>query len=139
MYFNLALKIVKSNFYKVKTDQNLNFVIDARNLAFMTATRLEQLIRFYEEDPADPFTLYGLALEYLKIDASKAEEYFDKLLADFSDYLPTYYHAGKLKATIGKRQTAIDIYEKGIQLAIAQQDKATQRELKSAYDELMFE
>jgi tetratricopeptide (TPR) repeat protein len=105
----------------------------------MTTTRLEQLIRFYEEDPSDPFTLYGLALEYLKIDTSKSEAYFDKLLTDFQQYLPTYYHAAKLKATIGKKDEAIDIYEKGIQVAIAQEDKATHRELKSAYEEFLFD
>lgn len=104
----------------------------------MTTTRLEQLIRFYEEDPSDPFTLYGLALEYLKSDEKKSEEYFDKLVTDFQDYLPTYYHAAKLKATLGKKEAAIELYQKGIQLAIAQQDKATQRELKSAYEELLF-
>ena len=105
----------------------------------MTLTRLEQLIRFYEDDPSDPFTLYGLALEYLKTDQGKGEEWFDMLLSNFSDYLPTYYHAAKLKIVLGKRDEAIVIYEKGIQLAIAQQDKATQRELKSAYEELIFE
>jgi len=104
----------------------------------MTTTRLEHLIRFYEEDPGDPFSLYGLALEYLKIDLSKSEAYFDKLLTDFHHYLPAYYHAAKLKASIGKKDEAIDIYKKGIQLAIDQQNKATQRELQSAYEELTF-
>jgi tetratricopeptide (TPR) repeat protein len=105
----------------------------------MTISRLEQLLQFHQEDPSDPFILYGLALEYLKSDESKGEEYFDKLLRSFPEYLPTYYHAAKLKATVGKWDEAITTYEKGIQLAIAQKDKATQRELKSALDELMFE
>lgn len=104
----------------------------------MAMSRLEQLLQFHLEDPSDPFILYGLALEYLKSDESTGEEYFDKLLRDFPDYLPTYYHAAKLKATIGKWDEAIAIYEKGIQLAISQQDKATHRELKSAYEELLF-
>jgi hypothetical protein len=126
----LALKIVKSNFCKVKRQQNLNFVIDALNFAPMTTTRLEQLLRFREEDPKDPFPLYALALEYQKIDVIKCESSFDTLLTAFPDYLPTYYHAAKLKATLNK----VD----DIELAIHQQDKSTQRELQAAYEELIF-
>jgi len=109
------------------------------NLGRMTTTRLEQLFRFHEEDPHDPFPVYGLALEYLKIDVQKSEKYFDELVVHFPDYLPTYYHAAKLKAELGKREIAIDLYKKGIDLAIRAQDRSTQRELQSAYDELTFE
>lgn len=104
----------------------------------MTTTRLEQLLQFYKEDPKDPFTLYALALEYQKNDVIKCESYFDTLLITFPDYLPTYYHAAKLKVSLNKVDTAIDIYKKGIELAIRQHDKFTQRELQSAYEELIF-
>jgi tetratricopeptide (TPR) repeat protein len=104
----------------------------------MDNQRLEQLIAFYEQDPNDPFTLYGLALEYLKVDVNKSEECFDTLLATFPDYLPTYYHAAKLKVTLGNHQVAIDIYKKGITLAAKMKDTSTQRELMSAYEELLF-
>jgi tetratricopeptide (TPR) repeat protein len=105
----------------------------------MPATRLEQLIKYYEEDPTDPFTLYGLALEYLKIDVKKSEVYFDTLLKEFSDYLPTYYHAAKLKADLGAPKTALEIYRKGIELAEKSNERTTLRELQSAYNELLFE
>lgn len=105
----------------------------------MSATRLEQLIKFHEEDPTDPFTLYGLALEYLKIDVKKSEVYFDTLLGEFSNYLPTYYHAAKLKTDLGSTKLALEIYIKGIELAKKCNDKATLRELQSAYNELLFE
>jgi lipoprotein NlpI len=63
----------------------------------MAETRLEQLLRFYREDPNDPFSVYGLALEYQKTDVRESERFFDELLGKFPDYLPAYYHAAKLK------------------------------------------
>lgn len=105
----------------------------------MNQNRLEQLIKFHEEDPNDPFPLYGLALEYQKTDIKKSEQLFDRLLADFPEYLPAYYHAAKLKVTLDKGTLAINIYQNGIALAKKQNDSSTERELQSAYNELMFE
>jgi len=108
-------------------------------LLLMNQNRLEQLIKFREEDPSDPFPLYGLALEYQKTDVNKSEELFNTLLADFPEYLPTYYHAAKLKASVGNNEQALSIYKMGIVLASKLKDTTTARELKSAYDELVFE
>ena len=105
----------------------------------MNVNRLEQLIKFREEDPSDPFPLYGLALEYKKSDVKKSEELFDTLLTDFPDYLPAYYHAAKLKVTLGKGELALTIFKKGIALAKDKNETITARELQSAYDEVMFE
>jgi len=105
----------------------------------MNQNRLEQLIKFREEDPSDPFPLYGLALEYQKSDVKKSEELFDILLTGFPDYLPSYYHAAKLKATLGKKELALTIFKTGMVLAKNKNDTATARELQSAFDELMFE
>lgn len=105
----------------------------------MAETRLEQLIKFYEEDPTDPFNIYGLALEYYKTDVRESEEFFNKLLTNFPDYLPTYYHAGKLKEEVNENEVALTIYAKGMDLAKKMNDQKTLQELKSAYDELMFE
>jgi tetratricopeptide (TPR) repeat protein len=105
----------------------------------MEETRLEQLIKFYEEDPRDAFNVYGLALEYYKSDVRKSEEFFNKLLADFPDYLPAYYHAGKLKEELNENEIALTVYAKGMDLAKRLNDHKTLQELRSAYDELMFE
>lgn len=105
----------------------------------MAETRLELLIKFYQEDPNDAFNVYGLALEYYKTDVRKSEEFFNKLLTDFPDYLPTYYHAGKLKEELKENEVALTIYAKGMDLAKKLNDQKTLQELKSAYDELMFE
>ena len=105
----------------------------------MNETRLQQLIRFYEEDPNDPFSLYGLALEYQKSDVKESERFFDKLLTNFPDYLPAYYHAAKLKSSLGLSKNALTIYKQGIDLAKKLNEQKAMQELQSAYNELMFE
>jgi tetratricopeptide (TPR) repeat protein len=101
----------------------------------MEETRLEQLIKFYNEDPNDPFIIYGLALEYLKTDVKKSEDLFNKLITNFPDYLPAYYQTAKLKQELGSTEQALTIYKKGIELAAQQNDSATKRELQAAHDE----
>lgn len=108
-------------------------------LAPMSEQRLKTLIQFYEEDPGDPFNLYGLALEYQKIDLSKSDALFDKLLKDFPLYVPAYYHAAKLKVELKQPDAALSIYQEGIEVAKQQHEKKAAQELQSAYDELVFE
>ena len=105
----------------------------------MSADRLKQLQKFYEEDPLDPFNLYALALEYLKVDLALSRKHFQLLLANHPAYLPTYYHAAKLFHDTGDREGAIAVFENGIALARKNNDVKTLRELRSAYDEMMFE
>jgi tetratricopeptide (TPR) repeat protein len=102
------------------------------------STRLDTLLQFYKDDPNDPFNIYALAIEYQKSDAAKAQIYFEKLLTEYADYVPTYYHAAKLYHDLGNVEKAIDTYEKGIAVAKQKNDLKAARELKSAYDELMF-
>lgn len=105
----------------------------------MSEQRLKTLIKFYEEDPNDPFNLYGLALEYQKIDLIKSDSLFEKLLKDFPQYVPSYYHAAKLKVELKQPEAALVIYQKGIEVAKQQNEKKAEQELRSAYDELKFE
>jgi tetratricopeptide (TPR) repeat protein len=103
------------------------------------SNRLNQLLEFYDQDPSDPFNIYGLALEYLKSDVLKSRELFDVLLDKHEDYIPTYYHAAKLLAELNEKEKAIQIYERGIEQAKKLNDLKAARELKSAYQELIFE
>lgn len=105
----------------------------------MSEQRLKTLIKFYEEDPNDPFNLYGLALEYQKTDLNKSDELFTKLLRDFPRYVPAYYHAARLKVELKQPETALPIYKKGIETAKQQNERKAEQELRSAYNELMFE
>lgn len=102
------------------------------------STRLDILLKFYDDDPSDPFNIYALAIEYQKSDLPKARQYFEKLLNEHPHYVPTYYHAAKLYQETGDTDRAINTYEKGMEVAKSQNDSKAARELKSAYDELMF-
>lgn len=100
----------------------------------MNNSLLANLIAFYEEDPADPFNAYALAIEYSKSDLTEAERFFDLLLEKHPEYLPTYYHAGAFFAALEKVEKADGIYKKGVELAVVQQNTKTHRELLSAYN-----
>ena len=101
--------------------------------------RLKSLLGYLEDDPKDPFNWYAVALEYQKSAPEKTREYFQKLLDEFPDYLPTYYHAAALLADTGERDAAEAVYQKGITLARTQQEHNALRELQNAYNELLFD
>jgi tetratricopeptide (TPR) repeat protein len=105
----------------------------------MNEQRLKMLEKFLEEDKNDPFNWYALASEYLAEQPDKAKSYFDHLLNDFSDYLPTYYHAAQLYVDFENEPRAIEIYEQGIELAKLQNNPKALRELNAAYQNLLFE
>jgi Tfp pilus assembly protein PilF len=101
--------------------------------------RLELLLQFYQEDPQDPFNAYALAMEYQHKDSEKARFYFDLLLEKHPDYLPTYYHAAALYAQFEQIETADSIFQKGLQLALQQQNTKTYQELQRAYRQFQDE
>lgn len=104
----------------------------------MNNDRIQQLIRFVQEEPNDPFNVYALAMEFINGQPKQARPYFDQLLTDHPDYLPTYYHAAALYANSGDRDRAAALYEKGITLARTQNNQKTLLELqraKQAFDE----
>lgn len=114
--------------------------------------RIEQLLDFLEKEPNDTFLLYAAATEYLKTDTQKALTYYENLLQNHSDYIPTYYHAAELYTNLENYEKANQTYLKGIEvceLAIqkAQKqnieiDKVTLKslqELKSAYELFLME
>ena len=94
---------------------------------------------FYDEDPNDPFNIYALALEYVKVDTGQAGALFDRLLSEFPDYLATYYHAGALHTESGNYERAYEIYEEGIRVATAQNNTKSKSELLNAFRNLQDE
>jgi hypothetical protein len=99
----------------------------------MKQSLLDSLLAFYQEDPTDPFNVYALALEYSKTDNIQAERFFDILLLEHPDYLPTYYHAASFFALQENIDRAELTYNKGIALALKQNNLRTQQELVRAY------
>lgn len=105
----------------------------------MQAERINFLLEQLESDPTDPFNYYALAIEYKDNQPDKALTYFNKLLADFPDYLPTYYHAAALLFENGSISEAEATYKLGISLAERLNKEKTLRELKSAYQMFLDE
>lgn len=101
-----------------------------------SATRLTKLLEFLQNDPDDPFLIYGVAMEYLSSDSEKALAYFNQLLTEHPDYLATYYHAGKLFEGKGLFEKAITLYKKGISLAAKQANQKALMELREAVNQL---
>lgn len=105
----------------------------------MNSERLDQLLNFLKDDPSDAFTIYAIATEYNSFAPDKALEYYELLLGQHVDYLPTYYHVGKLYADIGESVKAEQAFKKGIALAQSLNESLALRELQNAYNEFLFE
>ena len=105
----------------------------------MNEARLTLLKSYLKEDPNDPFNYYAIATEYVQDAPENAKDYFDHLLSDFPDYLPTYFHAAQLYADNEDYEKAEQIYKLGIALAEKQENTKTLRELKTAYQNMQFE
>jgi len=99
--------------------------------------RIEQLLIFIKEDPQDYFSRYALALEYISIDkVADARLILEQLVTDHADYLPVYYQLGKLYESEKLNEKAIDLYRKGIDLALIQKNQHTLSELRSTLEDL---
>lgn len=103
----------------------------------MNNVRIQLLRQFIREEPADPFNVYALAMEFLSDAPAQAQLLFDQLLTEHPDYLPTYYHAAALYAELGERERtardkAAQLYEQGMALAHRQGNEKTFLELQRA-------
>jgi len=100
--------------------------------------RIEKLITFLKQSPADCFLNHALALEYIKAgDEVNARKHFELNLQNDPAYVATYYHLAKLLERVGEQDAAIKIYEQGMERAKAAKDMHTYSELQSAYEELV--
>ena len=95
--------------------------------------RLDQLLEFLKEHPADPFLTYAVATEYLKLhDTAKALHYYEQLVKEHPDYVGTYYHLGKLYESLNRVSEALNTYEAGMRAARLAHDAHALRELQAA-------
>ena len=99
--------------------------------------RLTQLKQFASEEPNDPFNRYALALEYLKTDPAQAISLFDQLTQTHPEYLPTYYPFALLLIEKKEIEKAERVFLSGIERA--KNDAKTLKELKSAYQDWLYE
>ncbi|UPK67044.1 tetratricopeptide repeat protein [Chitinophaga filiformis] len=100
--------------------------------------RIARIKEFLKDSPNDSFLKHALALEYIKIgDDSAARSLFEELLAYEPGYVGSYYHLGRLLERAGLLQEAMAIFEKGMEMAKAANDRHAYNELQAALDDLI--
>jgi tetratricopeptide (TPR) repeat protein len=101
------------------------------------SNRLETLKSMVEQNPADAFARYGLAMEYTnlgQLDDAVAE--YRALLEANPNYAAGYYHGGRTLEKMGDLDEARAMYEKGIEVTSRTGDAHTRSELQAALDML---
>jgi Tfp pilus assembly protein PilF len=103
----------------------------------MATERLETLRSMVERNPADGFTRYGLAMEYVKSgDLLTAMDEFLKLLDHNPNYAAAYFHGAQTLEKLGRIDEAKGLYRRGIEVTSALGDDHTCTELQAALDQL---
>lgn len=102
----------------------------------MEMNRLEKLLEFIQNEPNDEFLKYALATEYLRLNnTEQALSYYEDLVNNHPGYTGTYYHLGKLYEALNRKQDAINVYEKGMQITKEKRDNHAFSELQAVYRE----
>ena len=99
--------------------------------------RIDQINQLLQEEPADAFLNYALAMEYLAAGLhEKAIKQLEHLLHLHPDYLGSYYQLGQLYENTQQKEKAIDTYQKGMALAKKQGNNKTWGELNTAVESM---
>jgi len=99
------------------------------------ATRLEVLKSMVEQNPADTFSRYGLAMELRNTgDLESAMREFHELRRLNPDYSATYFHAGQTLERLGRIDQAREFYLEGIEVTGRKGDLHAKSELQGALD-----
>ena len=97
--------------------------------------RIEQLRKFIEAQPGEPFPRYALALELKgKGDAAAAASELEELIRRAPDYLAAYLQLGMLLQSLGRNDDSRAALSAGQQLARSKGDTHTLSELTSALE-----
>jgi tetratricopeptide (TPR) repeat protein len=99
----------------------------------MGTNRLEILLSMVDRNPADAFSRYGLAMEYVRSgDLDTALDHFLHLIEHNPTYVAGYFHGGQTLEKLGRIDEARGIYRRGIEVAEAINDEHTLSELQAA-------
>jgi tetratricopeptide (TPR) repeat protein len=98
---------------------------------------MEVLKAMLQQNPADAFARYGLAMELVKSgDLSGAVTEFQALLHHNPNYAAAYFHGGQVLEKLGDLEQARALYERGIEVTSRTGDAHTRSELQAALDML---
>ena len=99
--------------------------------------RVEQLKKFIEQAPDEPFPRYALALELKgKGEAELAAKELQQLLGRAPDYLAAYLQLGMLLQTLNRAEEAKQVFRDGQELARRKGDTHTLSELTQALESI---
>ncbi len=102
-------------------------------------SRIEKLNAMLESNPNDCFLRHALGLELQKEGKpAEAIEAFKQVLNVDENYVGTYYHLA-LAISKENEDEAKPIFEKGMEVARAQNDKHAENELRMVYEEIYEE
>jgi Tfp pilus assembly protein PilF len=102
--------------------------------------KMKTLAGNIKANPSDSFSKFALALEFLKQDELKrAKMLFEDVYEKEPQYVGVYYHLGKLYERLEMTDKAKKIYREGIEVAKAQKEKRTHKELTEVLAELNIE
>ncbi len=103
----------------------------------MSDERIAKLKEFLIKDPNDSFTRYALALEHAgRGETELAASMLKDLLQRDPKYIPAYQQLGYAYQKLERRDDAIEIFKRGIQVATEQGDLHARSEMQDALDEL---
>lgn len=104
-------------------------------LEVMSTSRLDVLKSMLEQDPANSFARYGIAMELKntgQLEGAATE--FEKLIAANPDYVAAYFHGGQTLEKLGRFDEARLTYERGIDASARTGDAHTEAEIRAALD-----
>jgi Tfp pilus assembly protein PilF len=102
--------------------------------------RIAQLFKLIDQQGADAFSTYALAMEFRKAgETTEAIHWLKKTLELDPAYLAVFYQLAGLYASINDNKNALTTYDQGIQLAEAKKELKTLAELKNARMNLELE
>ncbi len=94
--------------------------------------RLEVLQQFLEKNPADAFSRYGLAMEYLSLGRTdEALSHFRQLIDTNPGYSPGYYQWANLLIRLGRKDEAKKVIQAGLDVTRRSGESHTFSELQA--------
>ena len=105
----------------------------------MNQERIKLLEAYIQDEPANPFNKYALAMEYYEADPAKSLELLQSILTEHAGYLPSYFKTAHLLWEEERWEEADQIFQKGIQLATDEGDEKALHELKAAYQNFQID
>jgi tetratricopeptide (TPR) repeat protein len=101
----------------------------------MPSNRIEILKTMLEQDPANNFARYGIAMEYLNSgELDQAVAAFGNLTEINPDYVAAYFHGGQTLEKLGRTEDARAVYARGLEACRRTGDGHTASEISAALD-----